>query len=82
MQRETEAKILGLLDVISVPVAGNDRKISEWQSDMRRSFGRVDRRLGYLEHRVESSETEVGAVTTGLRDFRDQFVRRIAPLER
>jgi hypothetical protein len=42
--------------------------------EMRGGFDRVDRRLGNLEDRVETLETEV-------RDFRGEFERRIAQLE-
>ena len=81
MESAAEAKILHLLDVISVEVAANCGEISGLRSDtdtlrseMRVGFNRVERRLGNLEIRVENVETE-------LRDFRGEFERRIAPLE-
>jgi hypothetical protein len=48
---------------------------AELRAEMRHGFGRVERRLGNLETRVEGIETE-------LRSFRGEFERRIAPLER
>lgn len=42
---------------------------------MRSGFGRVERRLGNIEVRVETVETE-------LRSFRGESERRIAPFER
>jgi hypothetical protein len=75
MEDEARAKILQLLDVISVEVAANRNETSELRSEMRAGFGRVERRLGNIEVRVETVETE-------LRSFRGEFERRIAPLER
>jgi len=89
MESETEAKILRLLDVISVEVAANrnelrnvesglsselHREISGLRIEMRSGFNRVERRLGNLETRVEGVET-------GLRSFRAEFERRITSLE-
>jgi hypothetical protein len=85
MEDNIQAKILQLLDVISVEVAANRNQTtqlgeemrSEFASvrhEMRGGFDRVDRRLGNLEDRVETLETEV-------RDFRGEFERRIAQLE-
>ena len=75
MGNEANAKILQLLDVISVEVAANRNETSDLRSEMRSGFGRVERRLGNIEVRVETLETE-------LRSFRGEFERRIAPLER
>ena len=75
MKDEAQAKILKLLDVISVEVAANRSDTSELRAEMRSGFGRVERRLGNLEIRVQNVETE-------LRSFRCEFERRIAPLER
>jgi hypothetical protein len=75
MEDEAKAKILQLLDVISVEVAANRNEASELRSEMRAGFGRVGRRLGAIEVRVEIIQTE-------LRSFRGEFERRIAPLER
>jgi hypothetical protein len=89
MSDETQNKVLKLLDVISVEVAAtrqdtaaNSREIvamrqetADLRTEMRAGFGRVERRLGHIEVRVETVETE-------LRSFRGEFERRIAPLER
>jgi hypothetical protein len=86
VSEETEAKILQLLDVISVEVLANRgdtaelraelrSETAELRKEMRAGFTRVDRRLGNLETRVERVETE-------LHSFRGEFERRIAPLER
>jgi len=75
MEDEAKAKILQRLDVISVEVAANRNETSELRSEMRAGFGRVERRLGNIEVRVETVETE-------LRSFRGEFERRIVPLER
>jgi hypothetical protein len=74
MEDYAQAKILQLLDVISVEVAANRTDSAELRKEVRSGFDRVDRRLGHLEIRVEGMETE-------LRDFRGEFERRIAPLE-
>jgi hypothetical protein len=85
MENEVQAKIFRLLDIISVEVSANRVETSELRGElrsetsklrdeMRSGFGRVDRRLGHLETRVENVETE-------LRSFRLEFERRIAPLE-
>ncbi len=92
MEDNIQAKILQLLDVISVEVAANRNQTtqlgeemrSEFASvrhEMRGGFGRVDRQLGNLENRVETLEAEVRTVKTDLRSFRSEFERRIAPLE-
>ncbi len=75
MNDETEAKILHLLDAIAVEVAAGRNDTAEHRKETRAGFDRVDRRLGNLETRVEDVETEVRA-------FRNEFERRIAPLER
>jgi hypothetical protein len=83
MGRAAEAKILHLLDVISVEVAATRNElrnefrneISGLRTEVRTGFDRVDRRLGNLESRVENVEAD-------LRSFRGEFERRIAPLER
>jgi hypothetical protein len=75
MEDEVTAKVLQLLDVISVEVAANRNETSELRSEMRSGFGRVERRLGNIEVRVETVETD-------LRSFRGEFERRIVPLER
>jgi hypothetical protein len=86
MESEAEAKILHLLDVLSVEVAANRVEAVEFRTEvrnefsglraeMRSGFHRVDYRLGNLENRVENIETD-------LRSFRGEFERRIAPLER
>jgi archaellum component FlaC len=51
------------------------------RNEMRLGFSRVDRRLGNIENRVEHLETEVHDVKIDLRSFRNEFERRIAPLE-
>ncbi len=71
MSEETEAKILALLDVISVEVGASRADIGRRETKV----DRVDQRLGRLETRVEGVETEV-------RTFRLEFERRVAPLER
>jgi hypothetical protein len=88
VERETENRILQLLDVVSVEVAANRSETSELRIEMRNGFGRVERRLGNLEIRVENLETELHNVKIDvhdmkidLRDFRGEFERRIAPLE-
>jgi hypothetical protein len=75
MEDEARAKILQLLDVISVEVAANRNETSELRSETRAGFGRVERRLGNIEVRVETVETE-------LRSFRGEFECRSAALER
>lgn len=89
MEDEAQAKILQLLDGISVEVAANRNETSELRNAMRAGFGRVERRLGNLENRVENVETELQivesdlrTVQTDLRSFRGEFERRVAPLER
>jgi len=74
MENEAQAKILQLLDVISVEVAANRgetsslrNETSSLRDEMRAGFGRVERRLGNLEIRVESVETELRVVHTDLR---------------
>ena len=85
MEDNIQAKILQLLDVISVEVAANRNQTTQLGEEMRSEsasvrhemcggFDRVDRRLGNLKNRVETLETEV-------RDFRGEFECRIAPLE-
>lgn len=74
MESAAEAKILQLLDVISVEVAANRTETSDLRTEMRSGFHRVEHRLGNLETRVEGIETE-------LRSFHAEFERRIAPLE-
>jgi len=85
MEDDIQAKILQLLDFISIEVAANRNQTTQFGEEMRSEFAavrhemrggfdRVDRRLGNLENRVETLETEV-------RDFRGEFERRIAPLE-
>jgi hypothetical protein len=70
MEDEAQAKILQLPDVISVEVAADRDDIrnetSSLRKEMRAGFGRVERRLGNLEIRVENVETE-------LRSFRGEF---------
>ncbi len=75
MEDEAKAKILQLLDVISVEVAANRSETAELRTEMRRGFGRIERRLGHIEVRVEGVETE-------FRSFHGEFERRISPLER
>jgi archaellum component FlaC len=78
MNREVVAKILQMLDVISVEVVTTKNELraemSELRDEVRVGFNRVDRRLGRLETRVEHIETDLGS-------FRGEFERRIAPLE-
>ena len=78
MNREVVAKILLMLDVISVEVVTTKNELraemSELRDEVRVGFNRVDRRLGRLETRVEHIETDLGS-------FRGEFERRIAPLE-
>jgi len=88
VENEAQAKILQLLDVISVEVAANRTDTSELRNEMRSGFGRVERRLGNLQIRVENVEielrivqTDLRTVQTDLRSFRGEFERRIAPLE-
>ena len=59
MEDEAQAKILQLLDVISVEVAANRGETSSLRNEtsllrdeMRAGFGRVERRLGNLEIQV------------------------------
>jgi len=89
MEDEAQAKILGLLDVISVEVAANRSVTAELRNEVRAGFGRVDRRLGNLETCVEGVETELRSVKTELRSvetelrsFRGEFDRRVTALER
>ncbi len=82
MEDEAQTKILQLLDVISIEVAANRNETAELRTEVRAGFGRVERRLGNLEIRVENIETELRIVQTDLREFRGEFERRIAPLER
>jgi len=94
---DVQAKVLQLLDVISVEVAatrtelraefrseigGLRNEIGGLRNEMRTGFDSVDRRLGNLETRVENLETEVQGVKVDLRSFRGEFERRVAPLER
>ena len=81
MKNEAQAKILQLLDVVSVEVAANRNDVAglrgetaELRNEMRAGFSRVERGRGNLEIRVERVEIE-------RRDFRSEFERRIAPLE-
>jgi hypothetical protein len=62
MEDNAQAKILQLLDVISVEVAANRNETAELRKEMRVGFNRVDRRLGNLENRVENLEIEVQIV--------------------
>jgi hypothetical protein len=70
MEDEAQAKILQLVNVISVEVSANRIDTSELSEEMRAGFGRVERRLGNLEVRVENVETELRTVQTDLRSSR------------
>ena len=78
MEDGVQAKIFQLLDVISIELAANRdelrKETAALRNEMRLGFGRVERRLGNLETRVEGVETE-------LRSFRCEFDRRLTPLE-
>jgi hypothetical protein len=50
MENEAQAKILQLLDMISVKVAANRTDTSELRDEMRAGFDRVERRLGNVEY--------------------------------
>jgi predicted nucleic acid-binding Zn-ribbon protein len=88
MENEPQAKALQLLNAISVEAAAHRHaaelrgEFGQLRTAMRAGFNRVDLRLGNLETRVEHLETDVHAVKTDLRSFRDEFERRIEPLER
>ncbi len=86
MEDGTQAKILQLLDVISVEVAANRNQTTQLSEEMRSEFAsvrhemrggfdRVDRRLGNLENRVENLQTEVQTIKVDLRSFRGEFER-------
>ncbi len=86
MNEDTGTRILKLLDVLSVNVAqghaelrndirGLDAKVNDLDAKIGNGFERVERRLGKLESRIENVETEG-------REFRKEFERRVAPLER
>lgn len=81
MEDKAQAKILQLLDVISVEVAANRGETANLRNEVRTGFSRVERRLGNLEIRVESLEVEMQSMKIDLRSFRGEFERRIAPLE-
>jgi hypothetical protein len=78
MEDENQAKMLHMLDVIAVEVSGlRDEfrgEFSDVRKEMRAGFNR--------ETRVEHLETDVHDVKIDLREFRTEFERRIAPLER
>ena len=81
MSGKDSAKILKSLDVLSVQVGhlmvktdAIDANLEAFQSETRANFGRVERRLGYLETRFEGLETE-------FRAFRIGTERRITALE-
>ena len=82
MNDETGARILTLLDVLSVQMAEGHgelrrdiRGLDANVSGLDAKVDRLDRRLGRVETRVEGVEIE-------LRLFRHEFERRIAPPER
>jgi hypothetical protein len=84
MEDQATAKILKLLDVISVEVAANRHEIaangreiaanrheiSELRSEVRSGFSRLERRLGNLEVRVETVETELRSFSRRVRTAR------------
>jgi hypothetical protein len=76
---ETQLQILTLLDTLAIEVAESRLELrgemASLHTDMRTGLERVDRRLGNLETRVETIETEQ-------RSFRREFERRVAPVER
>jgi predicted nucleic acid-binding Zn-ribbon protein len=80
MEDQAQAKILQLLDVISVEVAANRADTAELRDEVRSGFGRVERRLGNLENRVENLEDRVTGLGNEIHAFRGEFERRIAPL--
>lgn len=69
---ETLAKHLALTNNA---LDAHRRETTSHRQETLMGFERVERRLGNVETRVESIETE-------LQDFRGEFERRIAPLER
>jgi len=78
-----------MLDVLAIEVAEGRREFVGFRADMNEfcaetgaNFNRIDRRLGNIETRVENIETKVEDLGSGLRSFRGDFERRIAPLER
>ncbi|HEY5020897.1 MAG TPA: hypothetical protein VII30_00275 [Gemmatimonadaceae bacterium] len=76
MEDEARAKILQFLDVISVEVAANRNETSELRSEMRAGFGRVERRLGNIEVRVETVETELRSFRGDVYDPRSRLMLR------
>jgi hypothetical protein len=79
MKDDRFEKIFRLLDVISIEVAAGRNELrsetADIRKEMRAGFGRVERRLGNLETRVEGVESE-------MRSFRGEFDRRLTALER
>lgn len=64
-----------MLDLLADNSAKHGVELRDHRRETATGFDRVDRRFGRLETHVEMIETE-------LRDFRAEFERRIAPLER
>lgn len=96
MNEDTSARILELLDVIAInaekhreesaahrleaaahrqEAIAHRKETTAHRKDTLHGFESVERRIGRVETRLESLETEV-------RDFRGEFEKRIAPLER
>ena len=64
-----------MLDVLAEYAAELSGKLDEHRRETAMGFDRVDRRFGRLETRVEVIEND-------LLEFRAEFEKRVAPLER
>jgi trimeric autotransporter adhesin len=92
MNDETGTKILKLLDVISIEVAAGrndirsiDAKVTSLDAKVTSLDAKVtslDAKVERIDYRLCRVETRVEDVETGLRSFRQEFERRVAPLER
>lgn len=58
------------------------KEIVEHRRETALGFERVGRHSGRLETRIESLETGVASLHAEVRNFRGEFERRVAPLER
>ncbi len=92
MSDETQTKMLALLYMISVEVAASrgdigrlDAKVSSLDAKVTSLDAKVtglEVKVDRLDTRLSRLETRVEGIETDILDFRDEFERRVSPLER